>query len=109
MSQTLPRLLEPSSTQGLMRSPSSTRSWEWPSIWFGRLFDYVEEKFALRRHGYPLYMSGGNRKVTYQPHVGRKENYHHPRCVMRNLLAVERLLNNGGRIDAPWSDRDDTG
>jgi len=83
--------------------------WEWPSVWFGRLFDYVEEKFALRQHGYPLYMGSGDRKVTYQPHVSRKENYHHPRCVMRNLLAVERLLDDDGRISAPWSDGGATG
>ncbi|MEA1957648.1 MAG: AGE family epimerase/isomerase [Euryarchaeota archaeon] len=80
--------------------------WEWPSAWFGKLFDYAEEKFALRRHGHPLYMCNGDRKVTYQPHVTRKENYHHPRCVMRNLLAIERLLSSGGGISAPWSDQD---
>ena len=83
--------------------------WEWPSVWFGKLFDYVEEKFALRRHGYPLYLGSGDRKVTYQPHVSRKENYHHPRCVMHNLLAVERLLSSGGRVDSPWPDRDGSG
>ena len=66
--------------------------WEWPAAWFGKLFDYVEAKFSLKRRGYPLYQYSGDRKVAFQPHVQRQENYHHPRQVMRNLLAVERLL-----------------
>jgi mannose/cellobiose epimerase-like protein (N-acyl-D-glucosamine 2-epimerase family) len=70
--------------------------WDWPSEWFGRLFGYVEERFRLRPHGFPLYLTSGDRKVTFPPHVTRKENYHHPRQVMRNLLAVERLLARGG-------------
>ncbi|MFH1567413.1 MAG: AGE family epimerase/isomerase [Gemmatimonadota bacterium] len=66
--------------------------WEWPAAWFERTFQYVEEKFRLAPYGYPLYQTGGDRRVTFQPHVRRKEHYHHPRQVMRNLLAVERLL-----------------
>lgn len=70
--------------------------WEWPAEWFARLFDYVEARFALRQYGYPLYLTAADRKVTFTPHVARKENYHHPRQVMRNLLAVKRMIDRGG-------------
>ena len=69
--------------------------WEWPWEWFARLFEYVEEKFSLKQYGYPLYLTAGDRKVGFQPHVQRKENYHHPRQVMRNLLALERMIERG--------------
>ena len=66
--------------------------WTWPAEWFERTFVYVEEKYRLTRFGFPLYQISGDRQMTFVPHVRRKEHYHHPRCVMRNLLAVERLL-----------------
>ena len=78
--------------------------WDWPAAWFGRLFDYVEERFSLKPHGFPLYSSAGDRKVTFQPHVSRKENYHHPRQVMRNLLALERMIERGGRKSGFWDE-----
>ena len=68
-----------------------------------RVFDYVEESFALRQYGWPLYLYGGDRKVTYTEHVGRKEHYHHPRCAMRNLLALERMIERGGAVSDFWS------
>jgi len=64
----------------------------WARQWFARIFDYVEERFRLRQYGFPLYLGSGDREVTFTPHVGRKEHYHHGRCVMRNLLALERML-----------------
>ncbi|MGA7303291.1 MAG: AGE family epimerase/isomerase [Rhodothermales bacterium] len=66
--------------------------WDWPAFWFERTFDYVEKKFSLRKHGLPLYLYNGDRQVSFVEHVRRKENYHHPRRVMRNLLALERML-----------------
>ncbi len=76
---------------------------DWAGAWFGRVFDYVEERFALRPYGWPLYLYGGDRKVTYTEHVGRKEHYHHPRCAMRNLLALERMIERGGAVSDFWS------
>jgi N-acylglucosamine 2-epimerase len=40
----------------------------------------------------------GDRKVSFVEHVTRKENYHHPRCVMRNLLALERMIAREGAV-----------
>ena len=76
---------------------------DWAGAWFGRVFDYMEEKFALRQYGWPLYLYGADRKVTYIEHVGRKEHYHHPRCAMRNLLALERMIERGGVVSDFWS------
>ena len=76
--------------------------WDWPAFWFERSFDYVEEKFSLKQHGFPLYLVSGDRKVRFVEHVTRKENYHHPRCVMRNLLALERMIERKGATSGFW-------
>ena len=76
--------------------------WDWPAQWFERTFDYVEERFSLRPHGFPLYLYGGDRTVRFIEHVTRKENYHHPRCVMRNLLVLERMIKRGGASSGVW-------
>lgn len=68
---------------------------EWAWEWFARIFAWIEAKCALRPHGYPLYQVGGDRQMSFGPHANRKENYHHPRCVMHCLLALERMI--GGR------------
>ena len=77
--------------------------WQWPRQWFKKVFDYIEDKYSLKQYGHPLYLTGGNRKVEFTPSVTRKENYHHPRQVMRNLLAVERLLQRDGAVSPFWS------
>ena len=77
--------------------------WDWPAQWFERTFDYVEERFSLRPHGFPLYLYSGDRTVRFEERVTRKENYHHPRCVMRNLLALERMIERGGAPSGVWA------
>jgi N-acylglucosamine 2-epimerase len=46
----------------------------------------------------------GDRKVSYAEHVGRKEHYHHPRCVMRNLLGLERMIEREGAVSDFWGE-----
>jgi mannose/cellobiose epimerase-like protein (N-acyl-D-glucosamine 2-epimerase family) len=75
--------------------------WAW--AWFERLFEWVELRCRLDPHGYPLYQTSGDRLMTFQPHVQRKENYHHPRCVMRCLLGLERMLERGGAVSGVWT------
>jgi N-acylglucosamine 2-epimerase len=75
---------------------------DWARFWYERIFDYVEDHFRLTRHGFPLYQTSGDRHVTFTPHVTRKENYHHPRCVMRSLLVLDRLLEGDGRPAQIW-------
>jgi len=74
----------------------------WPEEWFHRTFDYVHARFPLAPHGHPLWAMGGDRKVAFEPHVSRKGNYHHPRHLMLNLLAIERMVGRGGRVSAVW-------
>jgi mannose/cellobiose epimerase-like protein (N-acyl-D-glucosamine 2-epimerase family) len=77
---------------------------DWAGEWFARVFDYVEEHFSLQQYGYPLYLYSGDRKVSYAEHVGRKEHYHHPRCVMRNLLGLERMIEREGAVSDFWGE-----
>ena len=66
----------------------------WARDWFSRTWGYVQEKFPLKTHGSPIWMYGGNRKVEFEEFKTRPkrvENYHHPRHLMLNLMALERL------------------
>lgn len=76
---------------------------DWPRIWFDRIYRYVAEKFSLKQHGYPFWILGSDREVTFEPHVRRKGNYHHPRQLMLNLLAIERMIAREGKISGFWS------
>jgi hypothetical protein len=64
----------------------------WAREMFGKMFTYVREKYPLQRHGYPLWINSADRKVTFQPHATRVENYHHPRHLMLNLLSLDRMI-----------------
>ena len=76
--------------------------WEWPRYWFDKMFNYIEAHYPLKKYGYPLYIIGGDRKVTFQPEVQRKEHYHHPRRIMRNLLSLEELVKRQGQPSDFW-------
>ena len=75
---------------------------EWPWWWFDRTYRYVREKYPLRQYGYPLWILSADRKVSFKPHTSRKGNYHHPRHLMLNLLALERMIERGGRVSGFW-------
>lgn len=65
----------------------------WAYQWFDKVFNYVIDKFPLEKHGYPLWNIGGDRKVTFKKEGVRIENYHHPRHLMFNIQALERIIN----------------
>jgi len=69
----------------------------WARDMFGKVYSYVREKFPLKPRGYALWMHQGDRKVTFQPHSTRVENYHHPRHLMLNLLSLQRMIGRGGQ------------
>ena len=75
---------------------------DWPWEWFGRVFDYIERKYSLKQYGHPLYLTAGDRKMTFTPHVSRKEHYHHPRHLMRCLLGLEALVERDGAVSDFW-------
>ncbi len=64
----------------------------WAHSTYDRTYQYLQEKFALRRRGLPMYMFASDRKASFEEsHYAIVENYHHPRWLMLNLLAFERM------------------
>jgi mannose/cellobiose epimerase-like protein (N-acyl-D-glucosamine 2-epimerase family) len=64
----------------------------WALEMFNRIYTYVSERYRLDRYGLPLWITTADRQVTFEPHYNRVENYHHPRHLMLNLLALERII-----------------
>ena len=67
----------------------------WAREMFDRTFKYVRETYPLKKYGSPLWMYAGDRKVDFEEFKTRPkrvEHYHHPRHLMINLLAVERMM-----------------
>jgi mannose/cellobiose epimerase-like protein (N-acyl-D-glucosamine 2-epimerase family) len=73
---------------------------QWAKDFFGKLYPWVMAKFPLKQYGYPLWLDYTDRWVTFnRGEDGRRaENFHHPRHLMLNLLAVERMIKRGGRV-----------
>ena len=65
----------------------------WAADWFDKAQRLIDEKYSLwkreRRYGHMLF---ADRKMTWQPRVTRQDNYHPPRQLMLNLLALNRML-----------------
>ena len=58
----------------------------------------------LNPRGYPLFKSSTDRRGTLIEETSSNENYHHPRHLMLNLQAVERLLARKGRPSDFWNE-----
>lgn len=71
----------------------------WAKHFFAKLHAWVMEKFPLKKYGYPLWIDGADRKVTFVEGNGtrRAENFHYPRYLMLNLLALERMIQRKGK------------
>ncbi|WP_257657146.1 AGE family epimerase/isomerase [Parapedobacter lycopersici] len=67
----------------------------WAQQCFDDTYQYVQDKFA--KPEYAFWISAGNRKLTEFQQV-RAEHYHHPRHLMLNLLALNRMVERGGKI-----------
>jgi len=85
----------------------------WARDMFGKMFTYVQDKYPLQRHGYPLWIISADRKVTFEanrpvgpsfPQGQRVENYHHPRLLMLNLLSLDRMIRRGGTAPALFAE-----
>lgn len=68
--------------------------WAWD--FYCQLDEYVRSKFPMRSIRSPLWQITGNRQVDLMPEMTRFENYHQPRFLMLNLLAIDRLLARNG-------------
>ena len=71
---------------------------QWARDWFSKMYTYVMDKFPLRQYGYPLWILSADRKVTFREKASRVGNFHHPRHLMLNLLALDRIIGRGNRI-----------
>ena len=71
---------------------------EWAKEWYGKTYRYVRDKYVLKQYGFPLWIDYADRKVTFERHYNRAENFHHPRHLMLNLLAIERMMKRGGKV-----------
>ena len=74
----------------------------WAARRFAELFDYVQANFPVRRHGVesPYWVSFSETRIVKFNPKGRMrvENYHHPRHLMENLLALRRIIDRGGAV-----------
>lgn len=74
----------------------------WAREWYSRLHAYLMEKFPLRQYGFPLWASYADRRISFVRHARRCENFHHPRYLMLNLQALERMIGRGGGVSGAF-------
>jgi mannose/cellobiose epimerase-like protein (N-acyl-D-glucosamine 2-epimerase family) len=68
---------------------------EWAAAEFSRMYRYVRSTCLMTGRGRPVWMYAGNRRMEYASFLAmprRFENYHHPRHLLLNLLALDRLI-----------------
>jgi N-acylglucosamine 2-epimerase len=71
----------------------------WAEEMFTRTYRYVIDKYPLARYGSPLWMYASDRKASFEAFMKmpkRIENFHHPRHLMLNLLALDRMMKRAG-------------
>jgi len=71
---------------------------QWAKDWFSKQYTYVRDKFPLKQYGFPLWIVYADRKITFERHYDRVENYHHPRHLMLNMLMLDRIIGRGGKV-----------
>ena len=72
----------------------------WAKQCFNETFEYVHKNF--NRPGFKFWLSGGDRKLVEYNKV-RAEHYHHPRHLMLNLLSLNRIIENKGKVSNLFS------
>jgi hypothetical protein len=69
---------------------------QWAAWYFGLAHQLIKEKFSQKSRGYPAgYMLFVDRRMNPPAHVARQDNYHPPRQLMLNILALDRMLRTG--------------
>jgi len=69
----------------------------WASDLFTQVYKYVGEKFPQKPYGYPLWILGSDRKVSFRKDASRIGNFHQPRHLMLNLTSLDRILEREGK------------
>ena len=70
----------------------------WAKEWLRRGYTYVIERFPLKPHGYALWDLYPDRWVTFVEDFDRIGHFHHPRHLMLNLEALERMKEREGAV-----------
>ena len=65
----------------------------WAIRWFDKMYNYVLENFNQKKEGFVLWKIGGDRTLVSGIQRDRIENYHHPRHLMLNSLAIRNIIN----------------
>lgn len=78
---------------------------DWAKEYFGKIYTWTMDRFPLKPYGLPLWQDYTNRRAIFvkSPNGRRAENLHHPRQLMLNLLAVERIAERNGKISGIFS------
>src|SRR5690606_6803311 len=69
----------------------------WAQQCFEETLEYVHRKFNLP--GYAFWTANGDRQLD-EHNKERAEHYHHPRHLMLNLLAINRMIDRKGKISS---------
>jgi mannose/cellobiose epimerase-like protein (N-acyl-D-glucosamine 2-epimerase family) len=75
----------------------------WAGDMFTKMFEHVQAKYPLKQYGFPLWITSADRKVTFEKHAARVENFHHPRHLMLNLLSLDRMIARGGKVSSAFT------
>lgn len=70
---------------------------EWAKTCFKETLEYTHKTFV--KPGYLFWISGADRRVIEEQR-NRAEQYHHPRHLMLNLLALKRIMARKGKASA---------
>jgi mannose/cellobiose epimerase-like protein (N-acyl-D-glucosamine 2-epimerase family) len=76
---------------------------QWAKDWYAKLHEYLMAKFPLKQYGFPLWIAYADRKITFVKNYNRCEHFHHPRYLMQNMLALDRMIARGGRLSGVFS------
>lgn len=72
----------------------------WARERFAKTYAYIKDKYAYPEYAFPV-ESGDRQMAEHTTH--RAENYHHPRRLMLNLLALERIIKRKGKVPESFS------
>ena len=73
---------------------------EWARPCFAQTYNYIQNKYVHPE--YAFVVESGNRTMTSYA-KNRAEHYHHPRRLMLNLLALERMIQRQGKVSGLFS------
>jgi len=76
---------------------------QWAKDWYAKLHEYVMAKFPLKQYGFPLWIAYADRKITFVQHYDRCEHFHHPRYLMLNRQAFDRMIARKGELSGVFA------